>query len=89
MLTDYRLVGARLWLRFNADAGRAGTLWYYRRVSEVLTRRLDGAGVDATALADELTVAVAELLAGVGADAGVDELETEWRGSCRHEVLIA
>ena len=30
ILADYRELGDALWARFNPDAGREGTLWYYR-----------------------------------------------------------
>ena len=30
ILMDYRELGDRLWARFNADAGKAGTIGYYR-----------------------------------------------------------
>ena len=83
VLMDYRRVGEDLWSRFNADAGRAGALWYYRSMAEVLSRRLRGAGAGPAALADELTRTVAELLAAVGAVVGADVLETDWRASCQ------
>ncbi len=34
ILADYRRLGETLWQRFNG--GRAGTLWYYRAVTDVL-----------------------------------------------------
>ncbi len=40
VLADYRRLGDELWTRFNSDAGRAGSLWYYTRLSEVLQRLL-------------------------------------------------
>lgn len=57
---DYRVCGEDLWQHFNG--GRAGTLWYYRTVSE----RLDK--LAGTELVAQLTRAVEELerLAGGG-----------------------
>lgn len=40
ILADYRAIGDDLWKRFNDDAGRPGSLWYYSRLSETLTERL-------------------------------------------------
>ena len=40
ILADHRVVGDELWKRFNPDAGRPGTLWYYRRLAEILTVEL-------------------------------------------------
>ena len=37
VLGDYRTMGERLWSRFNG--GREGTLWYYRRVTDLLIER--------------------------------------------------
>jgi hypothetical protein len=34
VLADYRRLGEALWARFRG--GRDGTLWYYRRLAEVL-----------------------------------------------------
>lgn len=52
ILTDYRTLGDELWTRFNPNAGRAGALWYYSRLSEILTDRL--AGTSGAGLAAEL-----------------------------------
>ncbi len=53
MLQDYRLHGELLWDRFSG--GRSGTLWYYRSAVATL------AGVERTALVEELERAVDEL----------------------------
>ena len=37
VLGDYRTVGEQLWSRFNG--GREGTLWYYRKVTNLLIER--------------------------------------------------
>ncbi len=34
ILADYRVMDDELWERFNKDAGRVGSLWYYGRLSE-------------------------------------------------------
>lgn len=46
ILADYRAIGDELWKRFNADAGRPGSLWYYTRLSEVLTERLSDSAAE-------------------------------------------
>jgi (p)ppGpp synthase/HD superfamily hydrolase len=56
---DYRVRGPAVWSQFNADAGRAGTLWYYRRIVEVLPPRL---GDSAQSLGAELARVVAALV---------------------------
>lgn len=40
ILADYFVHGDELWTRFNEDAGRVGSLWYYTRLVEILTERL-------------------------------------------------
>ena len=37
---DYRTLGDDLWTRFNKDAGRVGSLWYYTTLVEILRARL-------------------------------------------------
>lgn len=59
LLSDHHAHRSAVWSRFNPAAGRAGTLWYYRRVATEVTNRLS-ARPGAT-LAQELTAAV-ELL---------------------------
>jgi (p)ppGpp synthase/HD superfamily hydrolase len=59
ILADYRALGDELWARFNPEAGREGSLWYYERLSQVLSSRLTTpAGV---ALAKELRRTVDEI----------------------------
>jgi (p)ppGpp synthase/HD superfamily hydrolase len=53
IVADLRLHGEDLWGRFNPEAD---TVWYYRSVSEVLSRRLPGA------LAEELERIVVEMV---------------------------
>lgn len=54
MLKDYRVVGGRLWGRFNG--GKAGTFWYYRAMIDVF-RETDTHGD----LVSELTRTINEL----------------------------
>jgi hypothetical protein len=42
ILADYRLLGDELWSRFNPDARRVGSLWYYGRLSAIFSARLGG-----------------------------------------------
>lgn len=41
ILNDYRNIGDELWERFTG--GRAGTLWYYRQLSEIFNAAMPGA----------------------------------------------
>ena len=68
VLADYRTEGERLWDRFNADAGRKGTLWYYTRLAELLQKRSAGHGGRGEALVGELTTTVRQLLELVSAE---------------------
>jgi (p)ppGpp synthase/HD superfamily hydrolase len=43
LIRDYRTHGDSLWDRFNPDAGKHGTLGYYRALVEVFKRRMPGA----------------------------------------------
>lgn len=52
ILADYRTHGDELWARFNAAAGRTGSLWYYTRLVQIIGERL--AGTPAAELAIEL-----------------------------------
>lgn len=52
ILADHREIGERVWTRFKPDAD---SLWYYRRVAELFTRRLPGR------MAGELEIVVAEI----------------------------
>lgn len=79
---DYARVGDALFGVFDPDAGRAGTLWYYRRVSEELARR--GAGT--RGLTETLAAEVAGWWAEVAAaNPGVD-LEAEYSASIAREL---
>jgi (p)ppGpp synthase/HD superfamily hydrolase len=40
ILSDYREIDDLLWSRFNAAAGRRGSLWYYTQLVEILGGRL-------------------------------------------------
>ena len=59
ILADYREIGDEVWRRFTA--GKDGSLWYYRRLTQVFQARAP------RRLAEELTRAVAELEAKAGA----------------------
>jgi (p)ppGpp synthase/HD superfamily hydrolase len=84
--TDYRAHGAVLWTRFNADAGRSGTLWYHRRVVEVLPPRLPAG---ASALGAELTDAVAAIVAAVAAhEADATQLERDYESAVERELSV-
>ena len=75
---DYAEVGEKLFGRFNREAGRSGTLWYYRRVTEVLAaHRLDTRGL-VDVLAEEVRGWWAEVAA---ANPSVD-LEAEYAAAC-------
>ena len=61
ILADYRAGGDDVWSKFNPDAGREGSLWYYDRLSQILSSRLTtSAGVT---LAKELRRTVDEIQA--------------------------
>ncbi len=61
ILADYRAQGEVVWEKFNG--GRAGTLWYYRAVTDAL-------GDENSSLFDDLVATVSELehVAGLGFD---------------------
>lgn len=40
ILFDYRVLGDRIWERFNGGAG--GTRWYYNALSEVFSKAMPG-----------------------------------------------
>jgi len=71
ILGDYRRMGDELWGRFNADAGRAGCLWYYTRLVEILCDRL--AGTPAAELAAELRRTLDLICALVGDPAAAEK----------------
>jgi (p)ppGpp synthase/HD superfamily hydrolase len=62
LIRDYRDVGDALWGRFNPEAGKAGTLWYYRALAGAFARRMPGP------LADDLAreVRILEQLTSYG-----------------------
>jgi (p)ppGpp synthase/HD superfamily hydrolase len=62
ILADYRRSGDALWGKFNADAGRTGSLWYYTRLVEILGERLAGS-TNGLVLAAELRRTVGEIRA--------------------------
>lgn len=41
ILNDYRNIGENLWTRFTG--GRVGTIWYYRKISEIFNEALPSA----------------------------------------------
>jgi (p)ppGpp synthase/HD superfamily hydrolase len=55
LIRDYRSHGELLWNRFNPEAGKPGTLGYYRALVEVFKRRMPGP------LADDLERELVEL----------------------------
>ncbi|HZZ73284.1 MAG TPA: HD domain-containing protein [Pirellulales bacterium] len=63
LIADYRQAGETLWARFNG--GRAGTLWFYRAMADVLRR------AGSNPLVAELERAVAELERLVASGAAV------------------
>ncbi|HEX6423126.1 MAG TPA: HD domain-containing protein [Acidimicrobiales bacterium] len=81
-VADYRRHGEDLWARFNSDAGRAGQLWYHRRVSEVLSARLDG---EPSRLAERLQRAVTTLVALVEANVGAARMAADAEVAEAHE----
>lgn len=42
LIRDYRREGDALWVRFNPEAGKAGTLGYHRALADIYVRRLPG-----------------------------------------------
>ena len=59
ILSDYRLIGDEIWLRFKA--GKEGSLWYYRSVLNIYKERMDGP------LTEQIARELAELEALVSA----------------------
>jgi hypothetical protein len=56
ILNDYRNIGNDIWGRFTG--GREGTIWYYRRLSDIFNMALPGA------LARQLAMTVASFPSG-------------------------
>jgi (p)ppGpp synthase/HD superfamily hydrolase len=68
--TDYRAVGEALWVRFNPEAGRDGTLGYYRGLAIAYRQRIQEVGDSRLAIlvdALEREVSTLEDLAGTKA----------------------
>jgi len=87
ILADYRVEHEQLWSRFNADAGRRGELWYYRRLAEILPPKLIVDGKP-NPLGLELVRTVADLCAAVAASPEAPDaaaLEAEWQSALRTE----
>ena len=77
ILADYRVMDDELWERFNKDAGRVGSLWYYGRLSELFSARL-GNSAKAGTLAEELERTVAAIrdhAVGLGHDVEAERRE--------------
>lgn len=82
VLVDYLAIGEELWGKFNSSAGRAGTMWYQRRVAEILGRRLrelGGEGSPADGLGRELQRTVGQLFDAVRTAATVEVVDAEQR----------
>ncbi|MEO5838237.1 MAG: NADAR domain-containing protein, partial [Acidimicrobiales bacterium] len=62
LLSDHRVLGKDLWSRFNPDAGRGGTLWYYTSLCDVIEVRLRDT---APSLAQELRSTVDALILAI------------------------
>lgn len=60
LIRDYRREGDALWARFNPEAGRSGTLGYYRALTAIYLRRMPGP------LSEDLNRALEELEALAG-----------------------
>ena len=89
LVGDHRRHGTSLWTRFNPDAGRAGQLWYHRRLHGALARRTPQ-GADHRPLVDELGRAVEALFAQAAGEAGGPAaVERDWlEGLERERVLL-
>lgn len=91
VLVDYLTIGDDLWGKFNAAAGRAGTMWYQRRVAEVLRGRLrdiGGAGSPADRLGQELQRTVDQLFDAVGDQATAAIVASEQSSSDAKEAEV-
>jgi len=64
IIADYRTVGDALWARFNPDAGKTGTVWYYR--SLVTAYRVTPASAPHTRAVEDLDRLVSQLEEMVG-----------------------
>jgi len=91
VLADYRVEREELWKKFNADAGRRGQLWYYRRVAEILPVRLGPVGRNRHPLGAELIRTVDELWDVVAASSDTPdqaELRVELEDSRAQEARL-
>lgn len=68
ILTDHRTLGGNLWERFNKDARREGSLWYYRSLASTFDALLAST---APALAHELRSTVESIVDSVCDGEGV------------------
>ena len=91
ILSDYHERGESLWSIFNTDAGRPGTLWYYRRLTGVLGERLAGTSADAVALAAGLARTVDLLVSAVAANVTPEMMraDADWAQQREADVLAA
>ena len=91
VLGDYRRDGEELWSRFNADAGRRGEVWYYRRLAIILPERLGTVDGHAHPLGVELQRTVGELRSAVAANPDAPDepdLDAEWERSLKEEAQL-
>lgn len=65
ILADHQSVGDALWARFNPAAGADGTVWYYRRLEEMIVPRLAVLGGRRAQLGAEFARTVDDLAASV------------------------
>jgi (p)ppGpp synthase/HD superfamily hydrolase len=86
ILRDYRTLGDELWSRFNVDAGRAGTLWYYNRLRRTLATRLEALGPLAAQLAADLEHTVGSLHTCCVDRVGADAIEQDARSAAEREA---
>jgi hypothetical protein len=87
LVNDYRELDEDLWSRFNRDAGRAGTLWYYRRLAAVLSERLASTGTGA-ALAGELARTVDVLVNAVETKVGAATMRADADWALEREAHV-
>lgn len=86
IVEDYRRIGEELWTRFNADAGRAGQLWYQRRVTTVIGQRLhDDAARPLVARLQRSEAALADL---VGERVGATLVRRDAEEAERQEAAV-
>lgn len=82
ILADYRSHGDELWSRFNKDAGRVGSLWYYTRLVEILEARLVDPPADELVAELRRTVnAICDHASDLGHDVAADVAEGRVRSN--------